>query len=64
VAYVLAAATGSLNKLPKIPVPVMGVWSNRDLFMVVRQMTGSRRHVSGPWRIKSQAGRRRRTGGR
>jgi pimeloyl-ACP methyl ester carboxylesterase len=52
VAYLLAAVTGRLRDLPTIPVPVMGLWSSKDLFMVERQMTGSRGHVGGSWRYE------------
>ncbi len=52
VGYLLAAVTGRLRNLPKIPVPVMGLWSSKDLFMVERQMTGSRGHVTGLWRYE------------
>jgi pimeloyl-ACP methyl ester carboxylesterase len=30
----------------------MGLWSSKDLFMVERQMTGSRGHVTGLWRYE------------
>ena len=42
---------------PRIPVPVMGVWSSRDRFLTEEQMTGSAAYVSGPWRYERIAGR-------
>jgi pimeloyl-ACP methyl ester carboxylesterase len=37
---------------PAVRVPVMGVWSSRDIALVERQMTESRRFVDAPWRYE------------
>lgn len=36
----------------RVAVPVMGVWSSADPVLTERQMTGSARFVSGPWRYE------------
>jgi pimeloyl-ACP methyl ester carboxylesterase len=38
------------GRWPPMRVPVMGVWSTDDAFLVEAQMTGSSRYVLGPWR--------------
>ncbi|MFF5971332.1 alpha/beta fold hydrolase [Streptomyces sp. NPDC012769] len=37
---------------PPLGVPVMGVWSTGDRFLMERQMTATAEHVSGPWRYE------------
>lgn len=37
---------------PRIACPVLGVWSSEDPFLTEEQMTGSARHVDGPWRYE------------
>jgi pimeloyl-ACP methyl ester carboxylesterase len=39
-----------------VACPTLGVWSTRDPALVERQMTGSRRFVSGPWRYEKVVG--------
>lgn len=41
-----------MRPLPKITVPVLGVWSGNDRFLTEAQMTGSAAHVAGPWRYE------------
>ncbi|MFD3533604.1 alpha/beta fold hydrolase [Streptomyces sp. NPDC058664] len=38
--------------LPPLSVPVMGVWSAGDRFLMERQMTETGEHVTGPWRYE------------
>lgn len=38
--------------LPPVEVPTMGVWSTGDIALSERQMTGSEKFVSGPWRYE------------
>ncbi len=38
------------REYPSARVPVFGIWSSRDLFLVEGQMVGSERYVRGPWR--------------
>lgn len=38
------------GELPSARVPVFGVWSSGDLFLVEGQMIASERYVRGPWR--------------
>lgn len=35
-----------------IDVPVCGIWSSDDRFIIERQMTGSQRYVAGPWHYR------------
>ena len=39
-------------ELPRITVPVMGVWSTGDFALTERQMTGSKDYVDGPFRYE------------
>jgi pimeloyl-ACP methyl ester carboxylesterase len=41
-----------MRPLPKIPVPVLGVWSTNDRFLTEDQMIGSAAHVSGTFRYE------------
>ena len=45
-------------RTPRHPVtcPVMGVWSTGDPVLTEAQMTGSARHVAGPWRYERVEG--------
>jgi pimeloyl-ACP methyl ester carboxylesterase len=38
--------------VPSVAAPVMGVWSSGDPVLTEKQMTGSARHVDGPWRYE------------
>jgi len=38
--------------LPRVTVPVMGVWSTGDFALTERQMTGSKDYVDGPFRYE------------
>jgi pimeloyl-ACP methyl ester carboxylesterase len=38
--------------LPPVTAPAMGVWSSGDFALVEEGMTGSARHVTGPWRYE------------
>ena len=38
--------------LPPVTVPAMGVWSSGDVALIEEGMTGSARHVTGPWRYE------------
>ena len=42
--------------LPRPSCPVLGVWSEGDLFLSESQMTGSARFVDGPWRYERLPG--------
>ncbi|GAA3131936.1 alpha/beta fold hydrolase [Streptosporangium carneum] len=42
--------------LPAIQAPTLGVWSTRDRFLTEEWMTGTARHVSGPWRYERLEG--------
>ena len=37
---------------PKLEIPVMGVWSDKDLALTERQMKESYEYVAGPWRYE------------
>lgn len=39
-------------EIPRITVPVMGVWSSGDFALTERQMTGSKDYVDGPFRYE------------
>lgn len=39
-------------ELPAITAPTMGVWSTGDMALTEQSMTGSAKHVSGPWRYE------------
>ena len=43
-------------ELPDVQAPTMGVWSTGDFALTEEQMTGSGRHVSGPWRYERVEG--------
>jgi pimeloyl-ACP methyl ester carboxylesterase len=38
--------------LPKVTVPVMGIWGSGDIALAERQMIASRLYVTGPWRYE------------
>lgn len=44
------------SSLPAARGPVLGIWSDGDLFLTEAQMTGSREHVAGPWRYERLSG--------
>ncbi|GII59212.1 alpha/beta hydrolase [Planotetraspora thailandica] len=44
------------NTLPQLKVPTMGVWSSGDRFLIEEQVTGTERHVTGPWRYERLEG--------
>lgn len=39
-------------ELPRVTVPVLGVWSSGDFALTERQMTGSKDYVDGPFRYE------------
>ncbi|HEX5360410.1 MAG TPA: alpha/beta hydrolase [Fluviicoccus sp.] len=41
---------------PKVRVPVLGIWSSNDLFLVESQMRQSGREVAAPWRYERVEG--------
>jgi pimeloyl-ACP methyl ester carboxylesterase len=43
------------KSLPDVTVPVMGVWSNKDLALCEEQMVNSANYVRGPWRYEKLA---------
>ncbi len=49
---------GAAPRPPRGPVtcPVMGVWSSGDPVLTEEQMTGTGRHVAGPWRYERVEG--------
>lgn len=47
--YRANALTMLFGKWGKVNVPVHGIWSRGDLFLTEAQMTGSAKHVNGPW---------------
>jgi pimeloyl-ACP methyl ester carboxylesterase len=47
---------GPRRELPLVAAPTLGVWSSGDFALTERQMTGSSRYVSGPWRYERLAG--------
>jgi pimeloyl-ACP methyl ester carboxylesterase len=38
------------REYPNAQVPVFGIWSSGDTFLVEGQMIASERYVNGPWR--------------
>jgi pimeloyl-ACP methyl ester carboxylesterase len=42
--------------LPAVQSPTMGIWSTGDIALSEDQMTGSQKHVSGPWRYERVEG--------
>ncbi len=42
--------------MPRVPCPVLGVWSAGDLFLAEEQLTGSADYVDGPWRYEQVTG--------
>ena len=42
--------------IPPVTVPAMGVWSDGDLALIEEGMTGSGKHVTGPWRYERVEG--------
>jgi pimeloyl-ACP methyl ester carboxylesterase len=42
--------------LPPVSAPTMGVWSSGDVALTEGQMTGSAKHVTGPWRYERLEG--------
>jgi pimeloyl-ACP methyl ester carboxylesterase len=47
---------GGPPALPPIAAPTMGVWSDGDMALTERSMTGSADQVAGPWRYERIAG--------
>ncbi len=43
-------------KAPRVPVPVMGVFSGNDRFLAEAQMTETQKFVDGPWRYERVEG--------
>jgi pimeloyl-ACP methyl ester carboxylesterase len=41
---------------PAAPGPVLGIWSDGDLFLTEEQMTASKEHVAGSWRYERLSG--------
>jgi pimeloyl-ACP methyl ester carboxylesterase len=41
---------------PPVEAPTMGVWSDKDFALTEEQMTGSEKHVGGPWRYERLTG--------
>jgi pimeloyl-ACP methyl ester carboxylesterase len=50
-----AGLVGPPPDFPAVAAPTMGVWSTDDFALTEIQMTGSSRHVSGPWRYERVA---------
>lgn len=40
------------RRYPKPQIPIMGVWSDGDIFLCEAQMVETARHVAGPWRYE------------
>jgi pimeloyl-ACP methyl ester carboxylesterase len=47
---------GPPMELPPVQAPTMGVWSTGDIALTEAQMTGSAKHVAGPWRYERLEG--------
>jgi pimeloyl-ACP methyl ester carboxylesterase len=47
---------GPPRALPQVKAPTMGVWSDGDIALVERGMTGSEAYVAGPWRYERISG--------
>jgi pimeloyl-ACP methyl ester carboxylesterase len=47
---------GGPPPLPPVAAPTMGVWSDGDMALTERSMTGSADHVAGSWRYERIAG--------
>ena len=47
-----ASLLGPPLELPPVQAPAMGIWSSGDLALTEEQMTGSAKHVTGPWRYE------------
>jgi pimeloyl-ACP methyl ester carboxylesterase len=47
---------GAPAPMPAVTVPVMGVWSSRDLALLEEGMTGAASYVTGPWRYERVEG--------
>jgi pimeloyl-ACP methyl ester carboxylesterase len=47
---------GDPPDLPKVTVPVLGVWSDGDPALTQRQMTATEAYVGGPWRYEQVTG--------
>lgn len=50
----MVAGGGAARRLPPVSgdIPVLGLWSAGDRFLVEEQMTRSEAHVAGPWRYE------------
>ena len=46
------ALLGPPMEIPPVAAPTMGVWSSGDMALIEAQMTGSAKHVTGPWRYE------------
>jgi pimeloyl-ACP methyl ester carboxylesterase len=51
-----ASLLGPPLELPPVQAPAMGIWSSGDLALTEEQMTGSAKHVTGPWRYEGLDG--------
>jgi pimeloyl-ACP methyl ester carboxylesterase len=47
---------GPAAAAPPVQAPTMGIWSDGDVALLERQMTGSAGHVAGPWRYERITG--------
>ena len=45
-----------ISKVPRVPVPVMGLFSGDDRFLAEAQMTDTQKFVDGPWRYERVEG--------
>lgn len=45
-----------LRKQPRVKAPTLGIWNDRDVFLVESQMRASKRWVEGPWTFESISG--------
>jgi pimeloyl-ACP methyl ester carboxylesterase len=54
--YRASLVTVLLRGQPRIKAPTLGIWSDRDVFLVESQMRASQRWVDGPWTFESIPG--------
>jgi len=50
--YLLAALTGQLPQWVPIPIPTLGIWSEKDDFLWESQMKNSKQYVSAQWQYQ------------
>lgn len=54
--YRASLVSALLRKNPRIKAPTLGIWSDRDAFLVESQMRGSEAWMDGPWTVESISG--------